>query len=213
MMGPGVGEKSGDADAALPDESLAGLASLAKGAYFEQLVANGTGGALHEHFNHPSTDITIDGVAYQIKATADAGYVDSVPAGIPVITSSEIADLTSSIDGGYTDEEMSRTVELALGGTVVDVGDTSIDAALSLLGGLGLMSTIRGINHAADSHSKGRDPVESALEGLVVAVDGTASSVVGTVELGYKAPSSRPSRFVGRKLLHMLRKLDKRLMG
>src|SRR5690606_12264920 len=59
-------------------ESLTGLAALTKGAYFEQLVSADTGGVLFEHFNHPGTDIVIDSVAYQIKATDSVGYVRSV---------------------------------------------------------------------------------------------------------------------------------------
>ncbi|MBQ1558102.1 MAG: hypothetical protein IIZ69_08080, partial [Pseudomonas sp.] len=64
----------------LPAEQLAGLASLTKGAYFEQLVAADTGGTLFEHFNNPGTDIIIDGQAFQLKATASAAYVNSVDA-------------------------------------------------------------------------------------------------------------------------------------
>ncbi len=75
----------------MPAESLAGLASLTKGALFEQLVARNTGGELHEHFNTPYTDITIDGETFQIKATDSESYIDSVADGIPIIATSEIA--------------------------------------------------------------------------------------------------------------------------
>ena len=75
----------------LPTESLAGLAALTKGAYFEQLVAADNGGHLHEHFNHPGTDITVDGTAFQLKATDSESYVNSVVDGIPVIATSEVS--------------------------------------------------------------------------------------------------------------------------
>ena len=81
-------------------ESLAGLTSLTKGAYFEQLVAGDTGGELFEHFNHADTDITIDGIEFQLKATDSVGYINSVDDDIPVITTSEVAAQSTAIDSG-----------------------------------------------------------------------------------------------------------------
>lgn len=81
---------------------LAGLANPTKGALFEAHVESSFGGELHEHFNHPDTDIVIDGIAYQIKATDSASYIDTVADGIPVISTSEVASITGSLDGGYS---------------------------------------------------------------------------------------------------------------
>ncbi|MGY2313138.1 hypothetical protein ACW9I6_00465 [Pseudomonas sp. SDO5522_S412] len=197
----------------MPSEQLAGLASLTKGAYFEQLVAADTSGTLFEHFNNPGTDIIIDGQAYQLKATASAVYVNSVEEDIPVIATSEVAEQTRAINSGYSNEELERSVELALGDSVIDVKDTAADALLSGIGGLGLFATIQGINHAAERHKNGGDGVESIFEGVGVAIEGTARALVGTAELGYKVLASRPSRFVGRVLLTGLKKLDKKMMG
>lgn len=182
----------------LPAESLAGLVSLTKGAYLEHLVASDTGGTLHEHFNHPDTDIVIDGTAYQIKATDSAAYVDSVEDGVPVIATTEVADISDAIDSGYTDAELSESVELALGGSVTDVGDTGVDALLVGVGGIGLFATLAGLGHAATRYENGGDAVEAALEGAGVALERTARGVVGTAELGYKAVTSRPARALGR---------------
>ncbi len=198
----------------MPSESLAGLASLTKGAYFEQLVAQDTGGALFEHFNHPDTDIAIvDGVAYQLKATSSAGYVDSVEDGIPVIATSEVAAITDAMDSGYSHEHLTATVDLALGGTIVDVGDTAVDAIISGLGGLGLFATIKGINHASTKYENGGDGVEAMFEGAGVAIEGTAKAIVGAAELGYNVVMSRPSRFVGRLIAKGFVKLDEKLMS
>ncbi len=197
----------------MPSESLVGLASLTKGAYFEQLVASDTGGQLHEYFNHPDTDIVIDGVAYQIKATGSVGYINTVDEDIAVISTSEVALSTGSIDSGYSDEDLTNAVDLALGGTVVDVGDTGADAILTGLGGLGFFATIEGINHASKKYENGGDAVESMFEGAGVAIEGTARALVGTAEMGYKVLTSRPSRFVGRTLLSGLKKLDDKLMS
>ena len=197
----------------MPAESLAGLAALTKGAYFEQLVAADTGGQLHEHFNQPDTDIVVDGTAFQIKATDSESYVDSVAEGIPVISTSEVALATGSIDSGYSNEELSNTVDLALGGTVVDVGDTAVDAILAGLGGLGFFATLEGLNHAVKKHENGGDGVEAIFEGAGVAIEGTARALVGAAEMGYKVLSSKPSRFVGRMMLKGLVKLDEKMTG
>ena len=195
----------------MPPERLAGLASLTKGAYFEQLVATDTGGALFEHFNNPGTDIVIDGVAYQLKATSSAAYIQSVDADIPVIATSEIAEQTRAIDSGLSNIELEHSVDLAFGG-LVDTKDTAIDALLSGVGGIGLFATIKGINHAAKRYENGGDGVEALFSGAGVAIEGTARALVGTAELGYKVLASAPSRFMGRTLLRGLKKLDDKMM-
>jgi hypothetical protein len=197
----------------LPTESLAGLAALTKGAYFERLVAADTGGQLHEHFNHTGTDVVIDGTAFQLKATDSEAYVNSVADGIPVIATSEVAWATGSIDSGYTNEELNSAVDLALGGTIVDIGDTTVDAVLAGVGGLGFFATLEGLNHAVKKHENGGDAVEAVFEGAGVAIEGTARALVGAAEMGYKVLSSRPSRFVGRMLLKGAKKLDDKMMA
>lgn len=192
-------------------ESHAGLVSLTKGAYFEQLVANDTGGELFEHFNNPDTDITIDGIEMQIKATASASYIATVDDEIPVIATSEVAEKTGAIDGGYTNDELNTTVEQALGGGVIDAKDTAIDAILTGAGSLGIFATIQGINHASERYNKGVDGVEAIFEGAGVAIEGTAKGIVDASEMVYKAAMSRPSRFVGRTVLKGLKKLDEKL--
>ncbi len=195
----------------LPAESLAGLAGLTKGAYFEQLVAADTGGQLHEHFNHADTDIVIDGVAFQIKATSSESYIYNVDESIPVIATSEVASTTGVIDSGYSNEYITNAVDGALGGTIVDIGDTTVDAILTGLGGLGFFATINGINHASAKYANGGDGVEAIFEGAGVAVEGTARALVGAAEMGYNVLASGPSRFIGRSLLKGLVKLDEKL--
>lgn len=195
----------------MPAESLAGLAALTKGAYFEQLVASDMGGQLHEHFNNPGTDIVVDGTAFQIKATDSETYIHSVADGIPVIATSEVAIATGSIDSGYSNEELSNATDLALGNTVVDLGDTTVDAVLAGVGGLGFFATLEGLNHAVKKHENGGDGVEAMFEGAGVAIEGTARALVGAAEMGYKVLSSKPSRFVGRMMLKGLVKLDEKM--
>jgi hypothetical protein len=196
----------------MSSESLTGLSSLAKGAYFEQLVASNTGGQLFEHFNNPKTDITIDGIEMQIKATNSIPYISSVEEDIPIITTSEIADEVRAIDGGYSNEELSNSVELALGGAVVDIKDTAIDAALTGIGGLGIFATINGINHAQERFDSGVDGVEAIFEGAGVAIEGTAKALVDASEMVYNVAMSKPSRYVGRIVLKGLKKLDDKMI-
>ncbi len=179
---------------------LTGLISLTKGAYFERLVAGDTGGELHEHFNNVDTDIVLDGIAYQIKATDSASYIQSVDDDIPVIATSEVADITGAIDSGYRNEELTQSVELALGGSVVDVGDTVIDAILTGAGSLGFFATCRGINHTSEQFEKGVEADIAILEGIGVTAKGTAKGVVDLAEVGYKVTTSAPSRAIGRGL-------------
>lgn len=196
----------------MPTEQWVGLASLTKGAYFEQLVAADTGGTLFEHFNNPGTDIVIDGIAFQIKATDSAAYINSVEPYTPIIATSEVAEITRAIDSGYSDAELERAIDLALGGSVIDVKDTATDALLAGIGGLGLFASLQGINHTAVKFNNGGNGVEAIFEGVGVAIEGTARALVGTAELGYKMLASRPSRFVGRTLLAGLKKLDDKMM-
>jgi len=196
----------------MPAESLAGLTALTKGAYFEQLVAVDTGGQLHEHFNHPDTDIVIDGVAFQLKATDSDTYIAGVDASIPVMATSEVAATTGVIDSGFSNEALTNTVDSALGGTVIDLGDTTADAILAGLGGLGFFATIKGINHASTQYENGGDGVEAMFEGAGVAIEGTASALVGATQMGYNVANSRPSRFIGRQLKKGFIKLDNKIL-
>ena len=195
----------------MSEDSLAGLASLTKGAYFEELVAADTQGELFEHFNHPDTDITIDGVAYQLKATDSASYVNSVEDGILVMSTSEVAETTSAIDSGFTNAELSADVDMALDGIGVDIGDAMTDGLLSGLGGLGFFATLNGINHASDRYNKGCAGEEAIFEGIAVAIEGTAKAMVDTGEMVYNIAMSRPSRAVGRGIVKVFKKIDEKI--
>ena len=197
----------------MPSVSLNGLESLTKGAYFEQLVADDTGGKLFEHFNHKDTDIIIDGMEMQLKATDSISYIENVDKDILVVATSEVAGKTNAIDSGYSNEELTDSVDLALGGTVVDIADTTVDTILAGLGGLGLFATIRGINHAAKKYNNGGDGVEAVFEGAGVAIEGTAKGLIDASELVFNVATSRPCRFVGRHIYAGLEKLDKKLFG
>jgi hypothetical protein len=186
---------------AMEAESLAGLASLTKGALFEAHVAGNTGGILHEHFNTPDTDIVIDGIAFQVKATDSADYIESVHPDIPVIATSEVAAETGVIDGGMMNADLDNATELALGGSVIDFPDTALDAVIGGFGGLGIFATLRGINHAIDRHREGMDKAEAIEEGIGVAITGTLKATVDVAEMGYKVATSRPSRFLGRQVV------------
>ena len=193
-------------------ESHTGLVSLTKGAYFEQLVASDTGGLLHEHFNTPDTDMILNGVEFQLKATDSVDYINSVNDDIAIIATSEVAGASNAIDSGYLNEELTSTVELALGGGIIDAADTTIDALLTGVGSLGVFATIKGINHASARYEQGVDGVEAIFEGAGVAIEGTTKGIVDASEMVYKAAMSRPSRFVGRTLLKGLKKLDDKMM-
>lgn len=194
---------------------LAGLASLTKGALFESHVADQFGGELFEHFNHPDTDIVIDGVEYQIKATDSAAYVESVPEDIEVISTSEVAAITGSIDGGLTNVEITESIDLALGGTMIDMGDTALDAVLTGIGGVGLFSLLTGVRHASTKYKETGDIDEAVIAGGTAVVRGTASSVVNVSEIAVKGTvgivTSKPARFAGRLVGAGFRKIGQKI--
>ncbi|HEV7264810.1 MAG TPA: hypothetical protein VGN83_07820 [Falsiroseomonas sp.] len=185
----------------MPSESLAGLASLTKGSYFERLVEADSGGERFEHFNHPGTDIIIDGVAYQLKATDSASYIETVDAAIPVIATSEAAQVTRAIDAGYTDSDLEASVDLALGGSVLDFSDTAVDAVLTGLGGFSLLSILKGVRRGATSYRADGSLEGAVINGVEAAVAGTLKASVDTAELCFKVATSRLSRFIGRMAL------------
>jgi hypothetical protein len=194
-------------------ESYAGLTSLTKGAYFESLVAQNTGGELKEHFNHPETDISINGVEIQLKATDSVTYINSVDDDIPVFATSEVTLNTDAADSGFSNEDMTNMVEQALGGTVIDVNDTTVDTILTGVGTLGVFATMHGINHASQRYENGVAGVEAIFEGAGVAIAGTAKGLVDASEMVFNVAMSRPSRFVSRTLAKGFVKLDESLFG
>jgi len=185
----------------MPSESLVGLASLTKGSYFERLVEADSGGERFQHFNHPDTDIIVDGVAYQVKATDSVSYIGTVDENIPVIATSEVAEVTRAIDGGYTDADLEASVDLALGGSIVDFSDTAVDAVLAGVGALSLLSIVKGIRRGANSYQADGNLEGAVIDGVGAAIVGTLKSSVDTAELCFKVVTSRPSRFVGRMAL------------
>jgi hypothetical protein len=151
-------------------------------------------------------------VAYQLKATDSGSHVKSVDEEIPVIATSEVALQTDAINSGFSNDELTHAVDLAIGDSVIDFGDTSVDAILSGIGGLGFFATLKGINHAAEMHANGGDAIESLFEGAGVFIIGTPHGFVGAAEMTYKILMSRPSRFLGRLTLKGLKTLDDKMM-
>ncbi|NTZ42144.1 hypothetical protein G7A66_03350 [Altererythrobacter sp. SALINAS58] len=162
------------------------MASLTKGAFFEKVVESGFGGERFANFNHPDTDITIDGIAYQIKATDSVAYVESVADHIPLIATSEVAEKTGVIDGGMTDFQLTETIDLALGGTVIDVSDTILDSATTGLGAVGIVAIIRGTHGAWSAYRKGETALGALGVGAKTTGVSTARSTVTLAELAFR---------------------------
>ena len=104
-------------------------------------------------------------------------------------------------------EELTNSVSLALGGGVVDISDTAVDAIFSGLGGLGFFATVKGLNSARKKYKKGGSGIKSFLEGAGVAITQAAKTLVNTCETVWKVVTSRPSRFIGRNLWKIVKKL------
>ncbi|MFQ3895463.1 hypothetical protein [Sphingobium sp. R-7] len=190
-------------------EQLAGLVSLTKGAYFEELIEADFGGVRFEHFNHPDTDVVIDGIEYQIKATDSASYIESVADHIPVISTSEIANVVGSIDGGYTNEALTDGVELVLGGPIIDLSDTALDAVFAGLGFISIVGLVKGIARGASIYRETGNAVEGLATGLGVTFEESVWAVINTCELvsrgAMAVATSRPARYLGGKIGSALR--------
>ncbi|CAH0497354.1 hypothetical protein [Novosphingobium sp. CECT 9465] len=185
---------------AMPTDSLIGLASLTKGAYFEKLVEHDFGGERFANFNHPDTDIVIDGVAIQIKATDSVSYINSVEDHIPIIATSEVAQKTDAIDGGFSDEELSEAIDLALGGTVIDIGDAVLDGVASGIGGVGIVAILAGSHSAWKSYQSNGDAIAALGVGLQTTAVRTLRTAVNLFEIAYRGSAavftSKPTQFV-----------------
>ncbi|MFN6934747.1 MAG: hypothetical protein ACK4NZ_06305, partial [Tsuneonella sp.] len=188
----------------MPGEQLAGLVSLTKGAYFEELVEADLGGVRFEHFNHPDTDIVIDGIEYQIKATDSASYINSVADHIPTIVTSEKAEITGSIDGGYTNEALTDGVELVLGGPIIDFSDTALDAVFAGLGFISIAGLVKGIARGASIYRETGDAVGGLASGVGVTFEESVWAVINILELATRGAlagvTSKPARYLGGKL-------------
>lgn len=188
----------------MPAESLVGLASLTKGSYFEKLVEEGSNGERFANFNHPDTDIVIDGVAYQIKATDSVAYVQSVADHIPVIATSEVAEKTGVIDGGFSDVQLSEAIDGALGGEVIDFGDTILDGLSTGLGGVGIVAILRGSHSAWTEYRNTGNAADALGVGIKTTIAGVARSAVNLVELAYRGThaviASAPARYLTQRI-------------
>lgn len=188
----------------MPSEQLAGLVSLTKGAYFEELVEADFGGVRFEHFNHPDTDIVIDGIEYQIKATDSASYINSVADHIPTIVTSEKAEMTGSIDGGYTNEVLTDGVEQVLGGPIIDFSDTALDAVFAGLGFISIIGLVKGIARGASIYRETGDAVGGLASGVGVTFEESVWAVINVLELATRGAlagvTSKPARYLGGKI-------------
>jgi hypothetical protein len=82
-------------------------------------------------FNHPDTDIVIDGIEYQIKATDSASYINSAVDHIPSSSPEKKSETTGSIDGATP---MKRSHRCGAGPwrPIIDLSDTALDTVFSV---------------------------------------------------------------------------------
>lgn len=172
-------------------DSYQGMVNLAKGAYFEQLVANDTGGTLHANFNTEDSDMLLDGSLVQLKATDEQAVVNEISPEITVIATSEVASKTSAIDSGYSNDEITQTTENALGGDVIDTSGSLMDGALIFSGGIGVLASLKGICAAGEYLDKNppkrtgdqlEDLEESLTQLTYASALGLEVAVVSTLE-------------------------------
>jgi hypothetical protein len=165
----------------LDQNSYQGMVNLAKGAYFEDLVAVDSKGILHENFNTPDTDMTVNGELIQIKATDSLATINSIDPSIPVIATTEVASKSNAIDSGYTNAEVTHRSEGALGGDPFDTSGSLLDGASFFAGSIGLFAIFRGLGSAGEHIEKNKKlPTDEHLKDLEVELTLLAeASIVG----------------------------------
>ncbi|MEY8240631.1 MAG: hypothetical protein RPT25_09825 [Cycloclasticus sp.] len=157
---------------AMSDASLQGLQNLTKGRYFENLVAENTGGELFETFNHPGTDMMLGGVEVQLKATDSVAYINSIDDDISVIATSEVAQATGVGDSGILNSDLTEDVTMALGGAPVDVPDL-----IELLAGaLGVITIVKGMADYQERKDAGLSSLDATEEAIIHGAKGLGLS-------------------------------------
>lgn len=124
----------------------------------------------------------------------------SVANHIPVISTSEIADAKGLIDGRYTNEALTDGVELVLGGPIIDLSDTALDAVFSGLGFISIIGLVKGIARGANIYRETGNAVEGLTSGVGVTFEESVWAIVNLFELvtrGAMAVSeSKPARYL-----------------
>ncbi len=141
----------------LSDAEMMGHVNLVHGRYFENLVAESTGGTLFEAKNHPETDMILEDVEYSIKAndaTADA------------ITSFETY---SPQDLGLDGKELHERTAEVMDGDIVDI----MDAVASGTIGAGTIATATAIYTSAEEWEKLSDYQKTKVKAACVVAKGT----------------------------------------
>ena len=150
----------------LEPEQLMGMVNLVHGRYFENMVADATGGMLFEAKNHPDTDMVLEGTEYSIKsndATADS------------ITE---FDTYSPQDLGLDDAELrERTMEV-MDGDIIDVTDALLSGAV----GFGTMATLQAVGEGAQEWKALEEWEKTKTKAAVIGTKVTAKAAVGTAK-------------------------------
>jgi hypothetical protein len=143
-----------------------GMVNLVHGRYFENMVADATGGMLFEAKNHPDTDMVLEGTEYSIKsndATADS------------ITE---FDTYSPQDLGLDDAELrERTMEV-MDGDIIDVTDVLLSGAV----GFGTMATLQAVGEGAQEWKALEEWEKTKTKAAVIGTKVTAKAAVGTAK-------------------------------
>jgi len=150
----------------LNEASLTGMVSLVHGRYFENIVAESTGGILHEAKNHPDTDILLNGKEVSIKSNDD--------------TADGIIDFTvlSPQDLGLDDKALYERTYEVMDGDIVNVGESLIDGGL----GLGTVATLTAIGSSVEEWEKLSDYDKTKVRAVWIGAKTTGKASIGTVK-------------------------------
>ena len=150
----------------LSEASLTGMVSLIHGRYFENIVAQSTGGILHEAKNHPDTDMLLSGGEVSIKSNDD--------------TADSIIDFTvlSPQDLGLDDKELYERTHEVIDGDIINVGEALFDG----VAGLGVVATFTAIGSSVEEWEKLSDYDKTKSRAAWIGAKTTSKAGVGTAK-------------------------------
>ncbi len=150
----------------LDEAELNGMVSLVNGRYFENIVAEATGGTLFESKNHPDTDMVLNGTEISIKSN-DA-TADSI---------SEFETISPQNLGMNDAELYDRTAEV-MDGDIIDATDAIISGTV----GLGSMAMLQAAGKTLDEWEKLSEYEKTNMRAAWYGTKATARAATNTVK-------------------------------
>ncbi len=150
----------------LTDTQLNGMVSLVHGRYFENIVAEETGGTLFESHTHANTDIMINGTEISIKSN------DTTADGIIEFETLSPKDL------GMDDAELIERTAEVMDGDIIDATDALISGTV----GFGTMAMLQAVGKSIEEWEALSEYDKTNMRAAWLGTKATGRVAVGTAK-------------------------------